>query len=153
MHIIRLHGSFNRDRRCIADGNLPESSENISFGIPTKIGFFFFFFFFFFFLRHNGLFLPNESAWRLSEIFQLSAESSRQNKHSTELLFNLATAMSYSLQPQLSSQRLIVANFSLVSILVLTYRDHTVQYYISLQVSTPASPASAMLHGISVLVS
>ena len=109
--------------------------------------------FFFFFLRHNGLFLPNESAWRLSEIFQLSAESSRQNKHSTELLFNLATAMSYSLQPQLSSQRLIVANFSLVSILVLTYRDHTVQYYISLQVSTPASPASAMLHGISVLVS
>lgn len=58
-----------------------------------------------------------------------------------------------SLQPQLSSQRLIVANFSLVSILVLTYRDHTVQYYISLQVSTPASPASAMLHGISVLVS
>ena len=111
------------------------------------------FFFFFFFLRHNGLFLPNESAWRLSEIFQLSAESSRQNKHSTELLFNLATAMSYSLQPQLSSQRLIVANFSLVSILVLTYRDHTVQYYISLQVSTPASPASAMLHGISVLVS
>ena len=149
MHIIRLHGSFNRDRRCIADGNLPESSENISFGIPTKIGFFFFFFF----LRHNGLFLPNESAWRLSEIFQLSAESSRQNKHSTELLFNLATAMSYSLQPQLSSQRLIVANFSLVSILVLTYRDHTVQYYISLQVSTPASPASAMLHGISVLVS
>ena len=113
----------------------------------------FFFFFFFFFLRHNGLFLPNESAWRLSEIFQLSAESSRQNKHSTELLFNLATAMSYSLQPQLSSQRLIVANFSLVSILVLTYRDHTVQYYISLQVSTPASPASAMLHGISVLVS
>ena len=118
-----------------------------------KLAFFFFFFFFFFFLRHNGLFLPNESAWRLSEIFQLSAESSRQNKHSTELLFNLATAMSYSLQPQLSSQRLIVANFSLVSILVLTYRDHTVQYYISLQVSTPASPASAMLHGISVLVS